>query len=128
MILFTLPNLHTVSGVPLNADNAIVVRNVTPVAWSGREYGVEILKETSRLMRVEVLVGEEASFVLEPILYFGIVRSGTFIGKFQMFKSAEIEGMCEALESFDLSSHPNGLKVILKQSADGKFTIIGENM
>ena len=45
-----------------------------------------------------------------------------------MFKSAEIEGMCEALESFDLSSHPNGLKVILKQSADRKFTIIGENM
>ena len=116
------------NGVPLNPDNAIVVRNVAPLSWSGREYGFGVLKGNSLLMRLQVLVGEQASFLLEPILYFGIVQSGMFISKSQMFKSPEIEGMCEALESFDLGKYPNGLKVILKESADGKFIIIGENL
>jgi hypothetical protein len=66
--------------------------------------------------------------LLEPVLYFGVVQSGMFISKSQMFKSSEIEGMCEALASFDLGKYPNGLKVILKGDDDGRVTIIGEDM
>ena len=74
------------SGVPLNADNAIVVRNVTPVAWSGREYGVEILKETSRLMRVEVLVGEEASIVLSPYSTLELFGQARLLANFKCLR------------------------------------------
>ena len=116
------------SDVPLNADNALVVRNVKPISWSGREYGVRVLKGDSPLLRLQTPVGEQALFVVEPILYFGIVQSKRFISKSQKYRSSEIEEMCEALEDFDLRNYPNGLKVTLKESTDGRFTLTGENM
>ena len=78
------------------------------------------------MTQLQTLIGEQAMFVLEAILYFGVTRSDKFIS--QMFRSSEIAEICNALESFDLSNHPNGLKVILKESTDGRFTITGENM
>ena len=112
---------------PINPDNAIVVRNVKPSSWSGREYSVGVIKGSKKVMyQGQIPVGDQAVFVLKPILHFGVTRSDKFIP--QMFKSSEIAEATDAQESFDLSNYPNGMKVTLKESADGRYTFKGENI
>ena len=74
----------------------------------------------------QISVGNQAVFMLKPKLHFGVARSDKFIP--QMFGSSEIAESSDALESFDLDRYPNGLKVTLKEGADGRFTFTGENI
>ena len=129
VFFFILLHLYAVINAPVNPDNAIVVRNVKPSSWSGRNYSVGVIKGSKMIMtQRQVPIGDQAVFILEPILYIGVVQSDKFISAWQIFTNSEIAEMTDALASFDLRTYPNGLKVLLKESADGKFTIIGESM
>lgn len=109
--------------VPLNPDNTIVVKNKHPASWSGRMFDVGVYKDRRLLVtQPQISVGDQAMIVLKPILYFGVTRLDSSIPR--MFKSSEIAEITDALTSFDLSNYPNGLKVILKENADEKFTTL----
>jgi len=70
-----------------------------------------------------VHVGDQADFMLQPKLFFGVVRN-MHVG--QTFKSLEIT---QSLTCFDLSEYPNGLKVKLQEElSGGAYTFIGETM
>ena len=93
-----------------------------PQGWTGRKYNIGLNKAGRLLVFQEgVHVGDQADFMLQPKLFFGVVRN-MHVG--QTFKSLEFT---QSLTPFDLSEYPNGLKVILKQEASGgAYTFIGE--
>ena len=61
----------------------------------------------------DVHVGDQVDFMLQPKLYFGVVRNMK-VG--DTFTSLEITS---ALTEFDLSNYPNGLDVTLAQEPGG---------
>ena len=93
-----------------------------PQGWTGRKYNIG-LNKAGRLLVIQegVHVGDQADFMLQPKLFFGVVRN-MHVG--QTFKSLEIT---QSLTPFDLSEYPNGLKVTLnEEKSGGAYTFIGE--
>ena len=95
-----------------------------PQGWTGRKYNIGLIKD-GRLLVVQqgVHVGDQANFMLQPKLFFGVVRNMQ-VG--EIFKSLEIT---QSLTSFDLSEYPNGLQVKLQEElSGGAYTFVGETM
>lgn len=75
------------------------------------------------LTQPSVHVGDQVDFMLQPKLYFGVVRNMQ-VG--DVFTSLEITS---ALTEFDLSEFPNGIVVILKQEpAGGRYSFSAQQM
>ena len=87
-------------------------------------FDVGVYKE-GRLLVVQpdVHVGNQTDFMLQPKLYFGVVRNMN-VG--DTFTSLEITS---SLTEFDLSSYPNGLEVTLNQEpGGGRYIFSGQPM
>ena len=112
------------TGVRTNPNNAVVVKNVPPFAWSGRMFDIGVYKE-GRLFLIEkkVRVGNQIDFVLQPKLYFAVVHN-VRVG--HVFESLDIT---TGLTEFDLSNFPNGIEVTLSQQpGGGQYIFTGESM
>lgn len=110
--------------MPANPNNTIVIKNKAPSAWSGRLFDVGVFKD-SRLLITEpdVHTDNQVDFMLQPKIYFGVVRN-MHVG--DTFTSLEITS---SLEMFDLSDFPNGIVVTLKQSpGGGRYSFAAEEM
>lgn len=107
-----------------NPDNAIVIRNQPPSSWSGRKYDIGVYKDHQPIIiQKQVHTGNQVDFLLQPKLYFGVVRNMQ-IG--ETFSSMEITN---ALTMYDLSRYPNGIIVTLKETPDaGQFMFSAESM
>lgn len=112
-LLFDCFNL-TDTEAKKNPQNAIVVENMPSQTWSGRRYDIGLSKSGNLLVVQQgVVVGDQALFVLEPKLFFGVSRN-KHVG--DTFTSYEIT---QNFTEFDLNDYPNGLKVTLTQEAGG---------
>lgn len=107
-----------------NPDNSIVIKNQPPSAWSGRKYDIGIYKDHQLIvLQKDVHTSDQVDFLLQPKLYFGIVRNMQ-VG--DVFTSMEISS---ALTMYDLSQYPNGIVVTLEQTPDaGKYIFSAESM
>ena len=113
--------LLVVPGAP-NPNNTIVVQNMRPQGWTGRMYNIG-LNKSGRLLVIQenVHVGDQADFMLQPRLFFGVVRNMQ-VG--DTFKSLEIT---QSHTEFDLSKYTNGLKVTLTEElSGGAYTFTGQ--
>ena len=112
------------SGVAPNPNNTIVIKNVPPPTWSGRPYDIGIYKNGRLLVtQPDVYVGNQTDFMLQPKLFFGVVRNMQ-VG--DTFTSLEITS---ALTEFDLSEYPNGLQVTLNQApGGGQYSFSGQSL
>ena len=71
----------------------------------------------------DVPVGSQVDFILQPRLYFGVVRNMR-VG--DTFTSLEITA---ALTEFDLSIYPNGITVTMREDPGyGRFVFTGSPM
>ena len=71
----------------------------------------------------DVHVGNQIDFMLQPKLFFGVVRNMK-VG--DTFTSLEITS---ALTEFDLSDYPNGIEVTLNEEpGEGRYTFSGQPM
>ena len=101
-------------GLPANPNNTIVIKNKPPSAWSGRMFDVGVYKEGRLLVtQPDVHIGNQIDFMLQPKIYFGVVRNMK-VG--ETFTSLEITS---GLKMFDLSQFPNGIVVTLNQQPVG---------
>jgi len=115
-----------VTGVAGNPDGTIVIENKVPSAWSGRKFDVGIYKDEKLLVvQKDVHVGNQVDFLLQPRLFFGVVRNVT-IG--DIFTSLEITSY---LTEFDLENFPHGMEVTLNEAPGGgqyTFTAVNKNV
>lgn len=114
IIAFTFVLHFIETGVALNPDGAIVVKNIEPQAWSGRKFNVGIYKEDSILLQDKGLaIGMQVAFIVSPNLYFGVVSN------MKTGQSFESLTMTSSLTDFDLTQYPNGIEVTLKEKPGG---------
>ena len=74
------------------------------------------------VVQKDVHIGDQVDFMLQPKLYFGIVRN---MVESEVFTSLEITSF---LNDFDLSEYPDGLKVTLTQlGGGGEYKFTGEH-
>ena len=87
-------------------------------------FDVRIYKENhSLVIQPDVHVGDQVDFLMQPKLYFGIVRN-MHVG--DTFTSLEI---VSALSMFDLTKYPNGIVVTLnEQLGSGQFSFSASHM
>ena len=68
---------------PANPDGVIVIKNQKPKSWLGRPFTFIICKdEEALLIEHNVGIGCQSLFIVEPLLYFGVVkgiRAGTVL-------------------------------------------------
>ena len=112
------------AGVPSNPNNTIVIKNIPPASWSGRKFDVGIYRDNRLLVtQKDVHVGNQIDFMLQPKLYFGVVRN-MHVG--DVFTSLEITS---SLTEFDLSDYPNGIEVTLNEApGGGRYSFSGKPM
>ena len=112
------------TGVPRNPDDMIVIKNVTPITWSGRSFDVSLYKGGRILLSEKgVRVGSQAHMMLKPMLYFGIVME-TVAGE-----TPNTLQTASSLTEFDLNNFPNGLVVTLKEEpGSGQYKFSGASM
>ena len=115
---------YTVTGIVENPDGTIVVENKAPNAWNGRKFDVGVYKDGNLLVtQKDVHVGDQVDFMLQPRLYFAVVRN-MVVG--DIFTSLEITSY---MTEFDLSDYPQGMEVTLNEAAgSGKFSFSAVNM
>ena len=111
-------------GVPANPNNTIVIKSIPPASWSGRKYDIGVYKSGKLLVtQKDVHVGNQIDFMLQPKLYFGVVRN-LKVG--DVFTSLEITS---SLTEFDLSDYPNGVEVTLNEApGGGRYSFSGQPM
>ena len=87
-------------------------------------FDVGVYKEGRLLVtQPDVHVGNQIDFMLQPKLFFGVVRNMK-VG--DVFTSLEITS---SLSEFDLSSYPNGIEVTLnEQPGGGRYSFSGQSM
>lgn len=114
--------MYIVTGIVDNPDNAIVIENKPPSAWNGRKFDIGIYKEGKLILtHKDVHVGNQVDFMLQPRLFFAVVRNVT-IG--DVFTSLEI---MTSMTEFDLSDYPHGMEVTLNEAPGGgqfKFSAV----
>ena len=113
-----------VKGIPANPNNTVVIKNVQPLAWSGRMFDVGVYKDNRLLVtQPDVRTDDQIDFMLQPKVYFGVVRNMK-VG--DTFTSLEITS---SFEMFDLSNFPNGIVVTLNQApGGGRYSFSAESM
>ena len=75
------------------------------------------------VVQKDVHIGDQVDFMLQPKLYFGVVRNMVVS---DVFTSLEITSF---LTEFDLSEYPDGLKVTLSQTGGGgQYQFTGEHL
>ena len=75
------------------------------------------------VVQKDLHTGDQVDFMLQPKLYFGVVRNMVVS---DVFTSLEITSF---LTEFDLSEYPDGLKVTLSQTGGGgEYKFIGEHL
>ena len=111
------------SGIVDNPNGTIVIENKPPTAWNGQKFDIGVYKDGKLLVtQKEVHVGDQVDFMLQPRLFFAVVRNVT-IG--DVFTSLEITS---SLAEFDLSNFPQGLQVTLNEAAGGgRYSFSGMN-
>ena len=111
-------------GSPVNPNGSIVVKNTRPTTWGGRMFDVGVYKNGELLVvQKDVHIGDQVDFMLQPKLYFGVVRNMVVS---DVFTSLEITSF---LTEFDLSEYPDGLKVTLSQTGGGgQYQFTGEHL
>ncbi len=98
-------------GVPNNPEGAIAIKNIPPIGWSGRSYNTGIYKGGNLLVtQLDLDLNAQADFIIEPKLFFGVVRSMQ-VG--DIFSSLDA---ITSLTMFDLTRYPNGINVTLTQA------------
>lgn len=98
-----------------NPNGAITVKNVRPKAWSGQLFDFRLSKGgSSILLQPDVHSGNQAVFILYPILKFAITRN-LEIG--ETFLSLEISS--DVFE-VHLDNFPEGVEVILTEEPGGQ--------
>ncbi len=103
-----------VTGIAGNPDGTIVIENKAPSAWNGRKFDVGIYKDGKLLVtQKDVHVGNQVDFLLQPRLYFAVVRNVT-IG--DIFTTLEITS---CMTEFDLDQFPHGMEVTLNEAPGG---------
>ena len=114
----------TVTGLPKNPNNAIVIRNVHPSSWSGRMFDCGIYKNNRLLVvQKEVHINDQVDFMLQPKISFAVARN-LQVGP--IFTSLEIQSQ---MTDFDLSEYPTGLVVTLDEElVGGAYTFTGTPM
>ena len=110
-------------GTHPNPDNAIVIKNVRPKTWSGRKFDIGVYKNGKLLVvQKEVHIGDQVDFLLQPRIFFGVVRN-MHVGS--VFTSLEITS---SLAEFDLSNYPYGIVVTLTEAGgSGEYKFTGEH-
>ena len=98
--------------MPNNPEGAIVIKNIPPTTdWSGRIYNTGIYKGGNLFVtQLDLGVNDQADFIIEPKLFFGVVRNMK-VG--DVFSSLD---EITSLTMFDLTSYPNGIIVTLTQT------------
>ena len=110
--------------MPSNSNDAIVVKNTSPMFTSGHIFDVGIYKLGRLLVtQPDVSIGSQVDFILQPKLYFGVVGNMR-VG--DTFTSLEV---INALTEFDLSNFPNGITVTVTEVPGyGRFSFTGSPM
>ena len=87
-------------------------------------FDVGVYKDSRLLVtQPDVHVGNQVDFMLQPKLFFGVVRNMK-VG--DTFTSLEITS---SLAEFDLSNFPNGITVTLNQApGGGQYSFTGQQM
>ena len=87
-------------------------------------FDIGVYKNGSLLVvQKDVHTGDQVDFMLQPKLFFGVVRN---MVEGDVFTSLEITS---TLTEFDLSNFPNGINVTLKQlPGGGKYEFTAEPM
>ena len=95
-------------------NELIVVKNIAPKAWSGRDFDVGAYKD-DRLLVIEkgVRVKTKADFLLQPKITFAVAQN---IAPGQTFTSADITS---SQATYDLSKYPDGVLVTLSKGGGG---------
>ncbi len=111
------------NGLVANPNGTIVIENKQPTAWSGRMFDVGVYKDGRLLVtQQDVHCGDQVDFMLQPRLYFAVVRN-VQVG--DIFTSLEIT---TNMTEFDLSNYPHGLEVTLNEGAGGgQYQFVGVN-
>lgn len=125
MLIFTISIiLNNIVVAPANPNGSIVIKNKPPATWSGRMFDIGVYKNGSLLVvQKDVHTGDQVDFMLQPKLFFGVVRN---MVEGDVFTSLEITS---TLTEFDLSNFPNGINVTLKQlPGGGKYEFTAEPM
>ena len=123
-LLHNCCSIIIVRGVTANPNNTIVIKNVQPLAWSGRMFDIGVYKDNRLLVtQPDVRTDNQIDFMLQPKVFFGVVRNMK-VG--DTFTSLEITS---SLEMFDLSNFPNGIVVTLNQApGGGKYSFSAQPM
>ncbi len=75
MELLSCNYCHAVTGPP-NPEKTIVVENVEPRDWSGRQFDVGIYKDERVLVIAKAVnIADQVDFELQPKLFFAVVRN-----------------------------------------------------
>ena len=99
---------------PTNPDGEIAIKNQQPSSWSGQAFDVGIYKNSALFSELNLNVGNQAQFIVQPIIYFGV-------GLDTEIQQGDIVSLdnVQALTKVDLSSFPNGVAVTLDK--EGTF-------
>ena len=100
-----------------------MVQSKCPTTWNGRKFNVGIYKNEKLLLtHNDVHVGDQIDFVMNPILFFGIVRN---MSAGDVFYSLEVMSY---LQQFDLKKYPDGMEVTLtEEPTGGMYTFTAVN-
>ena len=106
--------LLIVTGIASNRDGSVIIKNTIPESWSGNKFDLGIYRDNKLILtRDEVHVGDQAVFLIKPLLFFAIASN---------FKTGEKFSSIEVMsrkEMFDLSKFQNGMDIILTEEPGG---------
>lgn len=101
----------------LNPDDIVLIKNLKPRTWEGRQMDLGVYKGSSMLLvQRDVGAGSQAMFYINPILYFGVMKSVKVGDAFHSFSNLQ------KYFRVNLNDYSSGLKVILqREETTGKF-------
>ena len=110
------------TGIASNRDGSVVIKNTISECWSGNKFDLGIFRDNKLMLTSDqVHVGDQAVFLIKPILFFAIARK---------FKTGEKFNSLEVMsrkEMFDLSEYQNGMNITLtEEPGGGKYVFTAE--
>ncbi len=99
-----------------NYNGAITIKNKPPTEWNGQLFTCELQKGGKTiLLQPDVRTGNEAVFILEPVLKFAVTRN---IQVSKTFLSLELSQNDFIV---NLENYPNGVEVIVTEEPGGLY-------